>query len=49
MLNVDHIPLVRMESRLGFQYIEKSALYVKDNNLKLPIRVGIEKGRSEPS
>jgi len=33
MLNVDNIPLVRMESRLGFQYIDKSALYVKDNNL----------------
>lgn len=33
MVNVDNIPLVRMESRLGFQYIEKSAIYVKDNNL----------------
>ena len=33
MLTVDHIPLVRMESRLGFQYIEKSVIFVKDNNL----------------
>lgn len=32
---IDQIPVVRMEDKLGFQYIEKSAIYVKDNALLL--------------
>ena len=33
--SVDQIPVVRMEDKLGFQYIEKTVIYVKDNALVL--------------
>ncbi len=37
---IDQIPVVRMEDKLGFQYIEKSAIYVKDNALLLSRKNG---------
>ena len=40
MISVDQIPVVRMEDRLGFRYVEKASIYVKDNTIVMSRKNG---------
>ena len=40
MISVDQIPVVRMEDRLGFMYVEKASIYVKDNTIVMSRKNG---------
>ena len=37
---IDDIPVVRMEDRVGFKYVEKASLYVKNNSLFMAYKRG---------
>lgn len=40
-MTVDSIPTVRMDDRLGFRYVEKATVYVKDNTIFLVRKSGV--------
>ena len=40
MISVDQVPVVRMEDRLGFRYVEKASVYVKDNTIVMSRKNG---------